>query len=287
MRGLRKYHAAAVLAISLLAAGCGAAPPVGGPVSAVRVDAGSRLDDPDARFWRDVPETRVEMMAQTFVAPMQPEPATSLLRVRAAHDGDLLAFRIEWEDPTEDFITAVDRFGDQVAVQFPAQYNGGALPNPMMGHDGTPVRIMQWRAVLQHELEHGAPAIQDLYPNAVVDLYPDRLLAGELAAPYTGGRSVGNPVSRPRLLSPVVTQIAEGWGTLTDSWDQPAGGAGVWRSGRWSVVITVPFTPASRGDHALVPGLETSIGFAVWDGGRQEVGSRKAWAPWLPLRIEP
>jgi hypothetical protein len=35
----------------------------------------------------------------------------------------------------------------------------------------------------------------------------------------------------------------------------------------------------------LLPGDRTVAGFAVWEGGNREVGSRKAWAPWLPLVI--
>jgi DMSO reductase family type II enzyme heme b subunit len=276
----------AVMAVGVVAA-CAEQPAPAADVVAVRLPMGHRLDDPEARFWREVPEARVELLPQTVAMPTQPDPATAELSVRAAHDGEVLAVRLEWEDPTEDTFTTVDRFGDQVAVQFPARHGHEPLPSPMMGHEGAPVRIMQWRGVLQHELAHGAPTIHDLYPNAVVDLYPDRLLGGEVAAPYGGGRLVGNPVSRPRLLSPVITQVAEGWGTLTDAADQPAGGAGVWHRGRWQVVITVPLGPAAWGEAALRPGLETAAAFAVWDGGAHEVGSRKAWSMWVPFRIEP
>lgn len=275
-----------LMAIGTLA-GCEQRPPPSSDLVAVRVPTDPGLRDPDSPVWRGVPEVRIDLLAQNVTPPTALEPATEELRVQAAHDGHVLAIRLEWEDPTEDVATTSDRFGDQVAVQFPAAHGGGPLPSPMMGHDGAPVRVMQWRAVLQHELDHGAPTIHDLYPNAVVDLYPDRLLGGEVASPYGGGRLVGNPVSRPRLLSPVITQVAEGWGTLTDAPDQPAGGRGVWRDGRWRVVITLPFDPHGRGEAGLQPGLETQLAFAVWDGGVQEVGSRKAWAPWAPLRIEP
>ena len=27
--------------------------------------------------------------------------------------------------------------------------------------------------------------------------------------------------------------------------------------------------------------------FAVWDGGNREVGPRKSWAPWVPVRLAP
>jgi DMSO reductase family type II enzyme heme b subunit len=254
-------------------------------VRAVRAPAAARVDDPDAAFWAQVPEVTVATLAQVVVAPMRPDPAVSEVQVRASHDGQFLAVRLEWADPAPDIDTVVDRFGDQVAVQFPADPASEVQPMPMMGHVGAPVRILQWRAVLQHELQHGAPTIKDLYPNAVVDLYPDRLLSGEDVRPYTGGRGLGNPVSRPRALSPVVSHVANGWGSLTATFDQEAGGSGVWRDGRWHVVITYPLANAGR--IGLRSGSESVVAFAVWDGGQREVGSRKAWTPWVPLHLEP
>lgn len=274
---------------AVLAAACerGPRPETAAAIRAERVPLGVALDDPAAAEWRNLPEARIPMLSQTAVAPAAPEPAVRELRVRAAHDGDRVAVRIAWEDATEDVILRSDRFGDQVAVQLPARHQGERPPNPMMGHPGGPVRILQWRAVLQRELTHGAATVQDLYPYAVVDLYPDRLLSGEVAAPYGGGRALGNPVSRPRLLSPVVTHIAEGWGTLSPAADQPASGTGVWRRGTWTVVITHPLRPQADAPEGLRPGLETVAAFAVWDGGHQEVGARKAWSAWVPLLIAP
>lgn len=254
-------------------------------IRADRAPATARIDDPDAAFWAQLPETAIATLAQVVVAPMRPVPAVGELRVRAAHDGQFVALRIEWEDPAPDIDTVVDRFGDQVAVQFPADPASEVQPMPMMGHLGAPVRILQWRAVLQHELQHGAPTIKDLYPNAVVDLYPDRLLSGEEVQPYAGGRGLGNPVSRPRALSPVLSQVAHGWGSLTATFDQEAGGKGVWRDGRWQVVITYPL--AHEGRTGLRAGSESVVAFAVWDGGQREVGSRKAWTAWVPLLLGP
>jgi DMSO reductase family type II enzyme heme b subunit len=253
-------------------------------VQVVRAPAGARLDDLDAPFWRDVPRVVVPTLGQTVVAPMRPEPAVSEIGVAAGHDGHLLAVRLDWSDAAPDIDTVVDRFGDQVAIQFPAEPESDNQPMPMMGHVGAPVRILQWRAVLQHELEHGAPTISDLYPNAVVDLYPDRLLSGEEVQPYAGGRGLGNPVSRPRALSPVVSHVAHGFGSLTATFEQEGGGTGTWREGRWHVVITYPLAGSRRA--GLRPGSESVIAFAVWDGGQQEVGGRKAWTPWVPLRLE-
>jgi hypothetical protein len=256
-------------------------------ITATRVAAGSMLRDAAASVWKTVPAVDVALLPQTVIAPTNPSPSVSTLRVQMAHDGEVLAVRLAWADASADVTTRSDEFGDQVAVQFPVRHDPDDLPNPMMGHAGAPVRILQWRSVLQHELMHGAPTLHDLYPNAVVDLSPDRILAGEVAAPYAGGRAAGNPVSRPRLLSPVVAHVAEGFGTLTAAHDQPADGRGTWEDGRWTVVITVAFDPREELPHRMRPGLDTMAAFAVWDGGNREVGGRKAWSSWMPLRITP
>jgi DMSO reductase family type II enzyme heme b subunit len=258
-----------------------APPPV---IVVARHAHGTALDDPDARFWRNTPEYRIPIMPQNIAKPMHMQPAVTEVRVRAAHDGDMIAVRLDWADDSESLETAADRFGDQVAIQFPAGL--GAPPSPTMGHPGGAVEILQWRAVLQREVTHGPPQITDLYPNATYDVYPDVVLEGEKLAPYTGGRAANNPVSQPRLLSPVVSHFAEGFGTLTAAPAQIARGRGVWRDGRWHVVVTRRF--ASGGEHGpagMRPGTRTVIGFAVWEGGNKEVGSRKGWAPWIQFQI--
>lgn len=258
--------------------------PLENEIRALRVPSGSALNDPDAPFWRRAPETRVTLLPQILVPPTKPDAAVKELRVRAVHDGQILALRLEWADPTRDVVTVVDRFADQVAVQFPLDPAAEPLPSPMMGHQGAPVRILQWRASLQDELEGGTPTLRDLYPNAVVDLYPDRLLSGEERIPYSGARAVGNPIARPRLLSPVVTHVAEGFGSLTAAGDQPAGGKGRWGRGRWRVALSHPLAAPHSG-LALPLGGRVPVCFAVWEGGNNEVGSRKAWSDWIPILL--
>jgi len=206
--------------------------------------------------------------------------------VRAANDGQWIAFLIEWEDSTKDDRIGLDRFGDQVAVELPLANKDGVLPSPMMGHAGAPVDIWQWRAVLQRDLDDGETQITDLYPNAQIDLYPDQVLRATDARPYMGALGLDNPVSHP-LRSPVLDQVAEGWGSLTVEPDgQDAEGRGTWQAGRWRVVIAHPLASGHpESDIALKAGDRSNVAFAVWNGGNQEVGSRKAWSNLIPLRL--
>jgi DMSO reductase family type II enzyme heme b subunit len=126
--------------------------------------------------------------------------------------------------------------------------------------------------------------VRALYPNSWADVYPDEVLGAADARPYSGALGIENPISRGRA-SPVLDQMAEGWGTMTVKPDQHALGKGVWKAGVWRVVITRPMVSDDLNAPRLLPGNRTVAAFAVWDGGNREVGARKAWASWVPLVI--
>jgi len=215
--------------------------------------------------------------------PHKADPAVKELTVRALHNGAWVAFLIEWNDASLSDRIVIDNFGDQVAIQLPVKTEGPP-PSPMMGNPGGRVNIMQWRAALQHDIDQGPPTVKGLYPNAWTDFYPDEVLGAADARPYAGALGLENPVSRGRA-TPVLDQMAEGWGSMTVKPDQHALGKGVWKDERWRVVITRPLASDDVNAPRLPPGTRTVIGFAVWEGGNREVGARKAWSSWVPLVI--
>jgi hypothetical protein len=279
---MRKDMIACAAALVLLAAAGAAA--AQGEIVAARVAVSGPILDPDAGFWKSAKEVPVPMLAQMVAAPLHPDPAVKELRVRAVHNGQWLALRMRWKDPTRNDVLLTDQFGDQLAVELPIELKKDAPPNPMMGNKGGRVNILQWRAAFQRDIERGEPDIRELYPNAQVDVYPDQVLRATDARPYTGALGVDNPISRATL-SPVLDQMAEGWGTMTVKPDQHADGKGVWREGEWHVVITLPMATGSANSPRLAPGAATLVAFAVWDGANREVGGRKAWSSWVPLRL--
>jgi len=253
-------------------------------LQAVRVKGNGPILDVESAMWKQAKPVKVTMLPQTVATPNNPKPAVSELKVRAAHNGQWLALLIEWKDPTKSDRIVTDEFGDQVAVEFPIQSKPGAAPSPMMGNPGGRVNILQWRAAFQHDIDKGEPQVRDLYPNAMVDLYPDQVLRATDARPYTGALGVDNPISRPRA-SPVLDQMAEGFGSMTVKPDQHADGKGVWKDGMWHVVITTPMATESVNSPRFEPGESTVAAFAVWEGGSREVGARKAWSSWVPLKL--
>jgi len=258
--------------------------PAGGPASltAVRWSGSGPILDVNAPGWQQAPALPVAMMPQMMATPMNPAPAVSELTVRAAHNGQWIAVLITWADSTRSDRIVTGQFGDQVAVEFPITGKDGAVPSPTMGNPGGRVNILQWRAALQHDLDRGDPTVRGLYPNAVADYYPDRVLPASSARPYSAAVGLGNPVSRASG-SPVLDQVAEGFGSLTAKTRRHADGRGAWSNGRWSVVVTLPLVADSTDSPRLAPGQKTMVAFAVWEGGHREVGSRKAWSTWVPL----
>lgn len=252
---------------------------------AVRVAGGGALADPTAAYWNGAPATSIAMLPQVVATPRHPNAAIKQLTVKVAHNGQWLAFLIEWADPSKDDRLVTNEFGDQVAVELPVKYLKDAPPSPMMGNPGGRVSILQWRAAFQRDLERNDHTVRDLYPYAQVDVYPDQVLRATDARPYTGALGLDNPISHP-LATAVLDQMAEGWSTLTVNPEQHSDGKGLWRDGRWRVVISHPMASGSENDPQLQPGDASIVAFAVWDGGHAEVGARKAWSSWVPVRFE-
>lgn len=253
------------------------------PAPAVRVTWTGPIVDPDSLVWTRAPAVTVPLTPQVITVPHKPDAAIKELTVKVVHNGGWIAFLLEWKDPTKSDTIVLDSFGDQVAVQLPIPK--GAAPSPMMGNPGGRVNIMQWRAAFQHDLEKGSPTVKGLYPYAWVDVYPDEILGVADARPYAGALGLENPISRG-VATPVLDQMAEGWGSMTAKPDQHALGKGVWRDGVWRVVITRPMVSDDPNAPVLLPGEQTVMAFAAWEGGNREVGARKSWSAWVPLLIQ-
>ncbi|MEN6494687.1 MAG: ethylbenzene dehydrogenase-related protein [Thermoguttaceae bacterium] len=269
-----------------LSAGCRQAPPPA-PLSDVVVAACTALPrTPDAPVWDGTPEHVAKLIAQDLVEPRLLKLSTAEVRVRALSDGRRLAFRLAWADPTKDDLGGAARFTDACAVQLP-QVVAATVPAPQMGELGRGVEIVLWNAAWQAVVDGRGDSIRDIYPNAAVDHYPfeaTSLPSGsapqrEMAGRYAPARAVGNTMAGPRD-TPVQDLIAEGPGTLAPKPDGNSTGAGRRTTSGWSVVITRDLPKG------LSPQNGSQVAFAVWEGGRQEVGARKMRTAWIPLVFE-
>ncbi len=281
-----------VVAVALLALSCGRRPAVDtAQVSARRIQAALPARDPDSAIWRDAPEHPARLMVQDVTEPRLTTPGVELVRVRAVHDGTAVAFRLEWDDASEDLIPESGRSSDAVAIQFPLE-SGADVPDPAMGQAGKGVRIWYWKAVWQDD-ERRARAgqgdrIAALYPRASIDHYPYEAGGAarrEMERRYAPAAATGNPIAVRPQGGAVQVLMAEGFGNTGPTATQLGTGVGRWKEARWVTVITRPIN-AGPDLAPLRPGVRTYLAVAVWDGAARHTGSRKMRSGWIPLLLE-
>ncbi|MCC6682645.1 MAG: hypothetical protein IT445_17230 [Phycisphaeraceae bacterium] len=250
-------------------------------------------DDPFDPRWDAAVSVMIPVQAQNVTEPMLSNVTIREVELRALHDGQTIAWRVAWdaEQPADRVESA--QFSDGVALQFPLVEDAPF----MMGAVGQPVRILHWKAVWQHDVDHGFADVQDLYPNMWYDLYwfteGDRpytvngAFDDPRAAPWFIAQQAGNPMANLDRSVPVEEAVAEGFGSLTTLPESHARARGAWRSGRWAVTF---FRPIGLGDELsqlLAPGRTTSVALAVWNGSDQNVGARKHHSLWIPVEVQP
>ncbi len=258
------------------------------PLLAYRTTADLSTPDPKARLWDSVPAEKVQLMAQPMVVPRPEVTKTTQVSVQALHDGKRLALRLRWRDADKSEAGRLGEFSDAAAVQFPVA-DKQVPPPVMMGMKGDPVHIFHWRAQYQRDAERGKPQVKDLYPNASPDMYPMEFVdpgttvTDEAAREkFSPGRAVGNPQSYPK--NGVDEILAEGFSTSAVQEGHQSQAKATWENGEWTLVITRPL--AIEGGSTVKVGAGTYVGFAVWQGGQGEVGSRKAVTMvWTPFEV--
>ena len=262
-----------------------AAPPPAPPTEVIAARAASLPVDPGDAAWEAAPAFPAGLILQDLVEPRLLVPSTPTLEVRALTDGARVAFRLAWPDAAADDVSMPARFSDACAVQFPAAAGAG-VPDPQMGDPGHPVAITYWSARWQAEIDGRPRTIQAIHPNASVDHYP--YLAAplepgsptqrEMEARYAPARRLGNEMAGPHPRA-VQDLTAEGPGTLAPAAAAVSDGAGRHDGKGWAVVLRRPLPEGAAAQGKV------QVAFAVWQGGRGEVGSRKMRTAWVPLRL--
>ncbi len=249
--------------------------------------------DPSAEMWNAVQPVYVA------VTPLWwRNQRTEGVEVKTLHNGKELAFRLSWADQTLNNSTLVPQsFSDGVAVQFSLD------PDPPffgMGDAEGTVQIWHWKASWQEDLTAWRD-VEAAYPHAAVDGYPAQRdyrhgepfevsqAKTESQDPLTmGGWGAGNPLSDPHRTSAGEEAVAKGLGTLTSKPPalQRVHAKGIWKQGRWQVVLHRPLAPDGEGDLRLKPGQEVSVVFAVWDGHAKDRNGQKSVSVWNKLKLE-
>ncbi len=245
----------------------------------------------DEASWKGVKEAIVPLMGQPIALPRPKVTHTTSLKVQVIHDGAWMAFRLRWRSEKPAFAGKLGEFSDAVALEFPVK--DGPPPPVFMGVKDNPVHIFHWRAQYQRDQERGKPEMRELYPNMNPDMYPmefsDPVASAGLTdanrEQYSPGKAAGNPQSYEKP-SAVDEIVAEGYGSSSVIEDRNSTGRGTWAKGEWLVTVVRPLL--RDGGSTLALGKPAFVGFAVWQGAKQEVGSRKSVTmAWVPLEVSP
>ncbi|MFO0547756.1 MAG: cytochrome-c oxidase, cbb3-type subunit I [Polyangiaceae bacterium] len=252
-----------------------------------RVDDDVSKPDPDAAYWASGVPGTVTLTAQPMVTPRPETTTTDSVTVVAVHDAKNAAFLLKWKDTEVSEAGRLGEFSDAFALEFPLN-SSGPLPPVMMGSKGQPVHLFHWRAQYQRDAERGKPEMKDLYPNMSIDMYPMEFAnapGGSKAEgeKFSPGVAVGNPQSYQK--TGVDEIVAEGFSTSAVQEGHGSTGRGTWKDGEWRLVIVRPLV--IEGGSELKSGADGNIGFAAWQGGKGEVGSRKCVTmQWTPFHVE-
>lgn len=232
------------------------------------------------------------------------------LVVQALHNGEELAIRLAWIDPTaDDRAVRQTEFRDAVAIQFsltsdPPFYMGSA------GAQGG-VNIWMWKADRETNIARGYQDVDAAFPHRAVDMYPEQRFhlvdmtvtewphqpITEHDPQYITAWGAGNLVSDPELKTPVECLIARGPGTLSG---KPADvqvvqGQAVYERGLWYVQLQrsmdLPHDHAHGRDEVndervFKAGDYLPVSFAVWNGSAGDRDGKKNISIWQKLVIE-
>ena len=236
------------------------------------------IGDPTSTLWDLAPEAEIPLSGQNITAPFNLNSTIDTIRTRSLHNGAWIAFRMEWDDSTEDYGGGSDDFRDSVALQFPVH---GGEPFVCMGFVDSEVNIFHWRADFQRNIEEGPLSIQDIFPNVDVTQYPQAMDPG-----FTSARRVGTPIAAATKPSPVEDLTATGFGTLESQDQVDVTGWGNWDGEKWSVVIARPLVTSDPLDTQFEAGTEAPVAFAVWNGDNQEVNGKKSVSAWVNMALD-
>jgi hypothetical protein len=241
--------------------------------------AGGPLPDP-------IPDAAWEAVAAAdiVVSPLWwRDDFEPLVRVQALDDGQDVAIRLSWKDPTSNaHAIRSDEFPDMAAVQL---FRGPDEPFLGMGAKTGPVEVWLWNAAAQADVAHYGD-VDTAYPNMSVDLYPFEA-RGDGPRPHTTDRqpkdfltafAAGNQRSDPTrpLVGSGLTAEGQGSATLAPPVAQDVKARGVWTDGRWTVVL--------RRRMAGLDAASVSIAFALWDGAARDRNGQKLVSIWHDLQ---
>lgn len=244
-------------------------PPVAREVKAVKTEGALPLN-PEDSAWNNAPAIYVPLSGQIIQGEKTYYPTINSVWVQAMHNGNEIAVKLRWDDPTTDPIlsTVTDiqespppplppefqmepeeneqppeepkpqKYPDSIAVQFPtAVSDDGSQPYFLNGDESHPVNLWQWKSHPNRVLEQTAKGMADI---------------------------TEHPESSQQVQSKVI-----------------------FRYGQYHLVMKRKLSTSDKENDTQLEGGKT-VPFAInaWDGNVKETGSRKSISSWFQMVLE-
>lgn len=216
-------------------------------------DDGELPAGPGSDAWEDVERYWFPLAGQVIEQPRQFEPMVDGVWVEGLHDGDEIALRVSWNDPSQSPDSA----------------------------------WMQWQRRVADALDaDGTPWPTDSLPDRLAVQFPTEIPEGR-ERPYFLMGSAQKPVYLWRWNSREGTHesTATGLGTAGPLAESRLQGEATWSEGQWRVV----FRRSLEGEGqriTLESGVAVPMAFYAWDGNNAETGSRAAVSSWYFMVLE-
>ncbi|MYH09137.1 MAG: hypothetical protein F4143_03100 [Gemmatimonadales bacterium] len=236
-------------------------PPLREVIRVGRAEGGLPADGGE-EAWAGVEAFYFPLSGQVVQLPRNFSPTVDGLWVQGLHDGNDIALRVQWNDPSNSPDPNWDEWQNKITAALDLD---GAEPIAL---DSA-----------------GAPTVRP--PDAVLLQFPFELPEGT-DRPYFLMGDAREPVYLWTWDSE--TGIGAGRGRGLDSVEplaeDPVAGEATWEEGRWTLYVRRSIEVESDGLD-FVEGTPTPIAFQAWDGSSAEVGKRSSVSTWYYILLEP
>ncbi|MFQ5853360.1 MAG: ethylbenzene dehydrogenase-related protein, partial [Candidatus Binatia bacterium] len=215
--------------------------------------------DPEAFLWKEAVPLQIPLLGQVIAKPRWQNPSVDLIELRSVHNEEELAFLLQWDDPTEDTVHR--------EIKVPIDL------------EDTYVKVSD------------LPRKPETFRDSVALQFPVKN-SGGLTKPHFFRGDRRNPVYLLVWMADrQAVEEANANGPETAPKRQPregqqAKGKGIWKNGRWKVVVVRPLLTTDKEDVQFEKGRLIPMAINVWDGGNGEHGLIMSLSPWYYVTLE-
>ena len=255
-------------------------------VRAVRAE-GALPSSPDDSAWAGVERFYIPLVGQIIVKPRWFNPSVDGVWVQALHDGQQLALRLSWSDPSQS--PAPEWAEWRARVLATMEPNEGAAATASSAAPASGPAANDTAAAPAPAPPQGIGASPDM----LVVQFPRQVPAG-MERPYFLMGTAREPVYLWRWQSEGEPAVAEMLGRGLARMEPLPGGGGagltgesVYADGQWRVVLRRPLASADSANAiTFIPQQPIPMALFAWDGDNGEEGTRGAISTWYFVYLD-